>query len=320
MLKQLNNPIWGLYARYQIDQLFMETITKLKQLSLLRIGGADSETYLQGQVTTDVAQLENDTWQIASQCDSKGKAWSNFYLFRNGDSYFMLGEASALAITLKELKKYGVFSKVDIEEVTNSYDIVGLIEPNQETRESLKLPELLAKQKASSGKQTVLGIGNNRFIAIAAPGAFEQTDDGGVSEWQAADIKAGLPWLSEATSGQLVPQMFNLQALEGICFTKGCYMGQETIARTKYLGKNKRSGYVLHSDKTSQAAPGDNLEQKLGDNWRRAGIVVNHANLDGSSWVFAVLPHDIDAGTPLRLKDKPEVEFAIQPLPYSLED
>ena len=132
------------------------------------------------------------------------------------------------------------------------------------------------------------------------------------------DIQAGIPKLAKEQSEEYIPQMMNLQALDAISFTKGCYMGQEVVARTKYLGKNKRAGSILFSETLAQIQSGATLELQLGENWRRIGTCLYSANSQGKSWIFAVLPNDLEANAVIRLQENPDVLFKLSPLPYSL--
>ena len=113
--------------------------------------------------------------------------------------------------------------------------------------------------------------------------------------------------------------MMNLHVLDAISFEKGCYMGQEVVARTKFLGKNKRAAFILETDQATEIKPGDNLESQAGENWRRGGTVLRSCSVDQHTMILAVLANDTEVGATLRLKDKPDVLFEVLPLPYSLE-
>ena len=112
--------------------------------------------------------------------------------------------------------------------------------------------------------------------------------------------------------------MLNIQALDGVSFNKGCYIGQETIARMKYLGKQKRALFRL-SGKAAEVKPATELERKVGDNWRRAGTVIMAVNRSPQSFdLLAVLPSDIEQDTPIRVKGDDDSLLEIHSLPYQL--
>ena len=138
-------------------------------------------------------------------------------------------------------------------------------------------------------------------------------------QWVELDIEAGQPVIDVENSGQLIPQATNLQALNGICFKKGCYTGQEMVARAKSRGANKRALYWLQGSASRVPQAGEDLELKLGENWRRTGTVLNAIQLnDGILNVQAVLNNDLEADSVLRVRDDEGGMLTIQALPYSL--
>lgn len=293
----------------------MAAYLHLSHYGVLKITGDDAETYLQGQITNDVTQLTEENVQIACQCDAKGKIWSVFYLLKHHDAYLLIGPKDSLSKSHEALKKFAVFSKVDITDASDTLHLYGLFNGG--------LPDKpMSQSQTSEGRQFRLPGTSTRLILITdAPNlAAPETDQ--LTQWKMADIAEGIPFISGDVSGEYVPQMLNVQALDGISFTKGCYMGQETVARTKYLGKNKRAGYILKGEFPLDIATDDAIERQLGDNWRRAGTIANHVwdQQDKTLWVFGVLPNDIKSDTILRLKSQPDVRLTIQPLPYSLEE
>lgn len=308
----------------------MTTPILLSQLGALRLSGEDATSYLQGQVTSDVTQLNDKNVQLSVHCDGKGKAWSIFHIIKEADAYTLIGEKTSLANTLRELKKYGVFSKVEIQDITDSTVIVGFDNFADTLQHILNESDAAKSSKISNGD--VLEVADwhvfqpqyseDRIIAFTSKETSRTPfwSENGVSKWLAYDARQGLAMLNEQTSGEFVPQMMNLQALEAISFTKGCYMGQETVARTKYLGKNKRAGFAICTTGEHIPVNGAVLEQKMGDSWRRAGTLIYTGISDGETWGFAVLPNDLSSDTQLRLKASPDVIWQAKALPYSLDD
>lgn len=296
----------------------MSFYSELTSFSIIEATGEDAEKFLQGQLTTDVSKLTDNDIQYSCQCDSKGKAWSLFYLFKHGSAYLLLGESSSLQESLREFKKYSVFSKVNID-FTEAYKIFG-------TWKNEGLAALPPLSKTEHGKSIALSLQAHsalNFVLIeqteTLPDFIENTKEQSEAFWRSQLIQDGIPFLSSETSGEFVPQMLNIQALDGISFTKGCYMGQETVARTKYLGKNKRAGFTLAHTGSVDIKPGSLIEMQLGESWRRAGTIVNTATQETQTLAFAVLPNDLETSIKLRLKDATEVEFSVQALPYTVE-
>ncbi len=139
--------------------------------------------------------------------------------------------------------------------------------------------------------------------------------------WDQYEIDAALPRIEAATSGEFIPQSLNLQALNAISFTKGCYTGQETVARAKYRGINKRAMYKLTGQADRIPLAGDKIERAVGENWRSGGTVITgYRQADGQAAVLAVLPNNLDDDTAFRLADAPDFTWQREPLPYSLAE
>ncbi|GHM01984.1 hypothetical protein KPZU40_19590 [Klebsiella pneumoniae] len=139
-------------------------------------------------------------------------------------------------------------------------------------------------------------------------------------QWLALNIEAGLPVIDSANSGQFIPQATNLQALGGISFKKGCYTGQEMVARAKFRGANKRALWTLSGTASRVPEAGEDLELKMGDNWRRTGTVLAAVQLDdGSLMVQVVMNNDMEPDSVFRVRDDAG-SLSIKPLPYSLEE
>jgi folate-binding Fe-S cluster repair protein YgfZ len=107
--------------------------------------------------------------------------------------------------------------------------------------------------------------------------------------------------------------------LNAIDFEKGCYMGQEVVARTKYLGRNKRAGFILQGDTYEHDLSGEQLEYQIGENWRPGGKILRCGTNAKLTWVFAVLANDTEIGSSFRLKSSPDRIFITQALPYVLQ-
>ncbi|GKX61002.1 tRNA-modifying protein YgfZ [Leminorella grimontii] len=308
------------------------TLISLEDWALVAVAGEDDRKYLQGQITADVFALEPQKHELSAHCDAKGKTWSALRLFHYGETLAYIQRASVCEQQMAELKKYAVFSKVSIERLS---DVLLLGVAGRGAREALSAlyPTLPDAQSPSIsvGDATLLYFPtpSERFL-IAAPqreadrlysallGKAALNDS---RQWLALDIEAGLPAIDAATSGEFLPQAVNLQALDAISFTKGCYAGQEMVARAKYRGANKRAMYWLEGKALSQPEVGDELELQLGENWRRTGTILASVKLaDGSLRVQAVLNNDLEADSVLRVREDATSSLAIRALPYSLEE
>ncbi|MFZ4835864.1 tRNA-modifying protein YgfZ [Rouxiella sp. Mn2063] len=306
------------------------TLISLEDWALVSVTGADTVKYLQGQVTTDIDAMSADQHILCAHCDAKGKMWSNLRLFTRGDGMAFIERRNLRDAQLAEIKKYAVFSKITF---TPDDDVVLLGVAGAEASSALSglftdLPNA-EKQVVQQDESTLLyfALPAERYLVITSPekaaqiteelGDKAQLNDS--QQWLALDIEAGFPVIDTINSVQFIPQATNIQALDGISFTKGCYAGQEMVARAKYRGANKRALYWLAGNANQVPAAGDSLDLQLGENWRRTGTVLAAVQLtEGVLWVQAVLNNDLDAQSVLRVREEEGSKLTIQPLPYSL--
>ncbi|CAH9050678.1 tRNA-modifying protein YgfZ [Pseudoalteromonas holothuriae] len=291
---------------------------------LIAVTGSEQLSYLHGQLTQDMNLITEQNFLWGGHCSPKGKLWGAFRIFKHQQSYMLLGSEAEINASSKELKKYGVFAKVEID-LVEDVKIIGI----QSTQlnnvcDSLGLSFENEHTACDFGNNKALKLDNTRLLLIinddyTLPDNIDLITD--PSAFIEASILAGEPQLNEKNIEEFVPQMINLQALDGISFKKGCYTGQETVARMRYLGKNKRAMYIVQGTAPSSIDETD-LELQLGDNWRRAGKVVHQVYNEATSTYSAltILPNDTDSTAHLRAKNSPEVALTILPLPYSLDD
>lgn len=307
------------------------TLISLDDWVLATISGADSEKYLQGQVTADVAQLGEHQHLLVAHCDPKGKMWSNLRLFRRQDGFAIIERRSLRDAQLTELKKYAVFSKVTI--VADDENVL-LGVAGFQARAALKtlfseLPDA-DKPLINDGATSLLWFEypEERFLLVTDVATAERVTEALRGEaqfnnslqWLALNIEAGLPIIDAANSAQFIPQATNIQALGGISFKKGCYTGQEMVARAKFRGANKRALWYLAGNASRVPEAGEDLELKMGENWRRTGTVLAAVQLDdGRVLVQVVMNNDMEADSVFRVRDDANT-LSIQPLPYSLEE
>lgn len=306
------------------------TLISLEDWALVTLNGPDTVKYLQGQVTADIDTLPADRHVLCGHCDAKGKMWSNLRLFHRGEGFAYLERRSVLDSQLAEIKKYAVFSKLTIA-ADNDAVLLGVA--GFQARAALAdvfstLPDA-EHQVVQDGETTLLhfALPAERFLLVTTTAVaeklvdklHEQAELNDSQQWLTLDIEAGYPVIDSANSAQLIPQATNLQALEGISFSKGCYTGQEMVARAKFRGANKRALYWLEGKAGRVPEAAEDVELQLGENWRRTGTVLSAAKLaDGTLWVQVVLNNDLDADSTLRVRDDATSRLAIKPLPYSL--
>ncbi len=300
---------------------------------LLSLSGADKKTYLQGQLTQDVNLINNDNMMWAGQCDAKGKLIAILRLFTYKDDYYAITSSDESDISLAELKKYAVFSKVALAQDEKyqliavwGKDAVNLLSKLAISFDNEQMPHNQKYTAIDFNLGKAIKLDSNRYILSVDKTKLDQLTDkititDSEGNWREQAILAGEPALNSQSISQYVPQMVNLQALDGISFKKGCYKGQETVARMKFLGKNKRAMFILEGQSSSPITV-DEVELQLAENWRRAGKIIQTSFNQHTNTVnaLAILPNDIQLGTLLRTKQDTPVQLKIKALPYSLTD
>lgn len=307
------------------------TLMTLDDWALATITGKDSENYLQGQVTADVAQMTDHQHLLAAHCDAKGKMWSNLRLFREPEGFAWIERRNVRDAQLTELKKYAIFAKVTIAP-DDSRVLLGVA--GFQARAALAnifttLPDG-ENQAVRDGDSTLLWFEHpaERFLLVVTEETAQRITDtlqgeaalNNSQQWLALNIEAGLPIIDAVNSAQFIPQATNIQALGGISFKKGCYTGQEMVARAKFRGANKRALWSLAGSASRVPEAGEDLELQMGENWRRTGTVLAAVKLDdGSVRVQAVMNNDMEPDSVFRVREDAG-SLRIEPLPYSLED
>jgi folate-binding protein YgfZ len=322
---------------------------RLDNHMLITLEGEQADSYLQGQITVNVNKLTADHARHYAHCDNKGKTWSVGYVARFNSKIAMITNKASGAHSLAQLNKYGVFSKADIIDESNAHtlwfvssntvgdalshfpssvvaqeDIERLAtasEPSEQgtSLESFANDSLLALQTGFKHGGVVLVLTEAVAEQVQANLNQHSVPQLEASTFDALQIDSVHPALSESAVAEYVPQMINVQALNGIDFDKGCYMGQEVVARTRFLGKNKRAAYSFTLPMHVDVKEGDSLEKQLGDNWRVAGKIISVATLGKETHFIAVLSNDTTPEDLHRLADQTNVTCYPNALPYNIE-
>lgn len=299
-------------------------ISHLSHLGLMSITGEQGRSFIHGQVSTDITALETNQWRWGAHCDPKGKTLATFRAFGTSETLFMMMPTSTLAVDLPQLQKYAVFSKVELTDVSEQWLLLGVAGEQATSWLTDTFGEL--NDELTHFDNGMIMKDNDRFIlALNRHADVKNLLDGqdiyDVSAWQALEILAGLPNLSAAHSGQFVPQMCNVQAVNGISFNKGCYMGQETIARMKYRGGNKRALYIVTGSVSQPLTADSVLEIALEEGgFRRAGTIIEQVQRDQQVLFSAVLANDTALDAKLRIANDDASTLSLIALPYSLDD
>lgn len=301
----------------------------LTPIGALRLAGADAETFLQGQFTNDVAATAPGDAQYSAWCSAKGRMLANFLLLRIDPATFeILLPGSMIAAVRKRLAMFVLRSKVTIDDASGETVRIGVGGPAAVS--ALRAAEVDApapfRWRALDGGW-IAGVAGGRYIAAAKPADAESlwnrlaqvARPAGFPVWQWLTLRAGVPVVTPATTERLVPQMANWDVLGGVSFRKGCYAGQEIVARTQYLGRLKERTALAHVD-GPPPEPGEKLfSREFGD--QSCGTVLNAARSpDGGSDFLAALQLAAIQSGDIRIGTPEGSTIALLPLPYPLPD
>lgn len=233
---------------------------ELTDMGLIKISGVDAQKFLQGQLTCDVFTMQNGSASFAAHCNPQGRVVSLFYLFLWNGSYYLLMQRAMLTIAMMSLKKFSVFFKTEITDVSDEFMLAGVASHTVNADDLLSIPVL-----------------NNRHILVGDRSVIKRMqqdlhlETSLLNHWHYLNILAGIPTIYPETTGKFLPHEINLQCLNAISFDKGCYTGQEIIARMHYRGKLKNQMYVAEVAGEYVSQPGMDIYASEG---KVAGTVV----------------------------------------------
>lgn len=297
----------------------------LSHLGLLELKGTDALTFLQGQVTNDIKLLDGKNSHYTGYCNPKGRLLALFLAFSHHDHVHLQIPKELIESIAKRLKMYVMRSKVDIQDISESIIKIGLNGQNAATL----LEQLFAEIPKNDYELTSLENGNILKLpsttaryeiftdAINAPIIWNalklHAKPVGAACWEWLEIQAGIPEITLKTQEAFIPQMLNLDLLGGINFKKGCYTGQEIVARTHYLGTVKRRTHLGHINMTSKPNAGDDVLNNLHET---IGKIVRSAPspMGGYDVLAELRLESVEAGS-LLVND---TALEIQQLPYKL--
>ena len=241
-------------------------VADLSHNALLSITGDDAAAFLHAQFTNDVQALGVGEAQWNGWCSPKGRLLATFLLLRRPDEFLLVLPAELAASIAKRLAMFVLRSKVKIADVSERYARRGIIASRSEPQPMRVMDEDGA---------IVVGLEPGRFIALLAPEKASPANTT-ADAWELASIHAGVPVITAATQEAFVPQMANFELVGGVSFKKGCYPGQEIVARTQYRGILKKRMALAHVAGSERPTPGESVYSgAFGD--QSAGTIVNAA-------------------------------------------
>lgn len=301
----------------------------LSHTGLISVHGDDAKSFLQNQLSNDLEEVTESHSQLSSYNTHKGRMIANLRLLKRGDTIYLELSRSLIDLVLKKLRMFVMMAKVTLEDASSSLIHFGYTGPEADLLLSDAIGDIPENVNDSIQYKTLTITRLNgelpRFEVLGelddARALWETLDVKAApvssESWRYLNIAAGIPVISAENTADWVPQMLNFELIGGISFTKGCYPGQEVVARLNYLGQTKRRTYRIMADTDKLPAIGDKIMLTTDDGKEsEAGKVLNAViNPDGKVEMLAVLKSaSIDQELTLN-----GVNISILELPYSLE-
>jgi hypothetical protein len=306
-------------------------IADCSNLGLLRFSGEDARSFLHNQLSNDVSKLQETESRLAAYCNPKGRALAVVRLFIHANSIYMLLPREILEPIAKRLRMFVLMSKVVIDDVSDEFVIMGAAGPLMQQKLSAELVTLPEQSSAVSHNDGIsvlkLPQHDSRYILVGEADKLIQlwrqlVADAhciGQPAWQLLDIRTGQPQVLASTVEAFVPQMLNLHAIDGVNFKKGCYPGQEIVARMYYLGKLKRRMYLAHLDQEKLPVAGESLYVGHSDSGQGAGqVVMASPAAKGGVDLLMVCPVNLVEAGPITLGSPDGAVLQVLALPYEV--
>jgi hypothetical protein len=253
------------------------TIVKLTSQGFLKVSGTDAKKLLQGQLTCNIEKITPEHSSLAAHCNPKGRIISLFRLLMIGADYYLQMPKSLIPIALAALQKYAVFYKVSLSDVSDNLQVIGIS----------GMPPTLSEEI------TLLPLPDGRYEIIGHPAALanlwqtlcSSTQIIEENVWKQRDIQLSIPTIYPETSEQFLPHDLQLPSLNAVSFDKGCYTGQEIIARMQYLGKLKN--HLCHIRIALDLPPQPGAEMKLESG--STGHIVDYCQIDYNTYEILLI-------------------------------
>lgn len=297
----------------------------LSHEGILAVRGPDANKFLQGQVTCNLNYLSDSYSSLGARCTPKGRMQSSFRILSVSDGYLLAMASELLDAQLTDLKKYAVFSKSKLSDESQDWLRIGLSGGDNalrslglelaETADSVARRDELLALRLNDGR-VELWIPTSQAAAVQTQVA-SQLPQAPLNDWLLAQVRAGIGQVVGSTRELFIPQMINLQAVGGVSFKKGCYTGQEIVARMQYLGKLKRRLYRLELHDSQVPEPATALFSPT--HASSVGEVVLAARSPAGVELLAVLQDEAALNGVIHLGSAAGSPLSVLDLPYTLD-
>ena len=312
-------------------------VTRLSHLGVIRASGIDAATFLQGQLTQDVVSMGLSTARLAAFCNAKGRMQASFVIFKRkqnnvngsddfsdaGDEFLMVCSADILAQTLKRLSLFVMRSKVKLLDASAEFMLYGLV--GNDINLGANCARVYWSKHDFEGQSSVFlypGAGSERLLCCVPAGLLSpQGADLPLSAWNWLEVRAGIAMITQPIFEAFVPQMLNYESVGGVNFKKGCYPGQEVVARSQFRGTLKRRAYVVHGDHgLAQAHVGQEVFHTSNTEQPCGLVAACAANPSGGFDAIVSMQTSAAVNGALTLGSPQGADLNLLPLPYPLLD
>lgn len=302
-------------------------VIPLQDYGLIRFSGEETINFVHGQVSSDVKKLPSQGAQYSSYSTPKGRMLASMLLMRDGEQLDLMLPRTLLAATQKRLSMFVMRSKTKASDVSDSVVLLGLLGPKAIAIANQvlgRIPEETMGSSVSDSIQLVRLSGDRLLLILPVTQAIaiwpHLIQAGAIpaaqSLWTLSDIQQGIVWVQAETQEAFVAQMANMELIGAVSFKKGCYPGQEIVARTQYLGKLKRRAMRISS--SVQLTVGESVYSPE-MNGQASGTIAMAAPSGPNSWEGLIVVQTASVEHGLHLEHPEGALLSVLPLPYALE-
>jgi len=290
----------------------------LPHLGIIHAQGADAANFLHNQLSNDFLLLPAHQARLAAFCNAKGRMQASFIGFKTSpENVWLVLRQDLLAQTLKRLRMFVLRAKVVMNDVSQQYEVRGLL--GEAVPASLAPdPWSLHVQDPASNVRLYPAQGQGRALQIVPVGTALSTASLDLQDWLLSEVLSGVADVQAATFESFVPQMLNYESVDGVNFKKGCYPGQEVVARSQFRGTLKRRAYLASS--TSALKAGEEVFS-ASDSSQPSGLVAQacHHSVHGH-WALVCLQNSVFEDGAGGLTTAQDSSLTLHPLPNELRD
>jgi folate-binding protein YgfZ len=319
------------YVDYQ-NTAENDIICDLSYFSTIVFAGGDAAEFIQGQFTNDVNKVDENNSQISGFCNNKGRMIANYRLFQHQQNYFISIRSDLVERSINHLQNYLLRAEVAIQDISEQLIHIGISGKNADTLLSTYIDNLNTDVDSVSSNEDYIAVrvaGDVPRYEIFCSfehaiklwqGLADKTKIVNTAYWDYLNIKNGLPFIDSHTSEEFVPQMANMELINGISFEKGCYTGQEIVARTHFLGKQKRRTYRINIISETEPKVGEQLATDTSTENQYTGTLVT---------LYPISENNYEALAVIQIKSAEEGKLKMKgsgagvdvlDLPYSLTE